>query len=65
MKGRILIVDDDQSMCEMVAAYLRRRNFVPVWYTSGEEAFTSLIKEDFDIVLSDLNMPNMNGRMYL
>ncbi|MGA1825661.1 MAG: sigma-54-dependent transcriptional regulator [bacterium] len=61
MKGRILIVDDDQSMCEMVGDFLKRRNFLPVWYTSGEEAFAHLIKEDFDIVLSDLNMPNMNG----
>lgn len=61
MKGRILIVDDDKSMCEMLEAYLRRRNFIPVWYTSGEEAFSSLKNKDFDIVLSDLNMPNMNG----
>ena len=63
MKNRILIVDYDQSMCEMIEAYMRRRNFLPVWYTSAEEAFASLTKEDFDIVLSDLNMPGMGGDM--
>ena len=56
MKGRILIVDDDQSMCEMLGADLRRRNFIPVWHTSADEAFTRLKVEDFDVVLSDLNI---------
>ncbi|MGA1869692.1 MAG: sigma-54-dependent transcriptional regulator [bacterium] len=61
MKRRVLIVDDDKSMCEMLDADLRRRNFIPVWYTSAEEAFAHLKDEDFDAVLSDVNMPGMNG----
>lgn len=61
MTGRILIVDDEKSMCEMLNADLGRRGFETVSYTSAEEAFTALLGEDFDAVLADLNMPGMNG----
>ena len=42
MKGRILVVDDDQSMCELIEADLRRRGFQISWYTSADEAFRVL-----------------------
>ena len=61
MKRKILIVDDDRTMCEMLESDLRRRNFVPVWVTAANEAFAKLKNEEFDVVLSDLNMPGMNG----
>ncbi len=61
MPGRILIVDDDRSMCELMEADLRRRGFDVSWLTSAPEAFTALKDESFDVVLSDLNMPGMNG----
>jgi DNA-binding NtrC family response regulator len=61
MNGRILIVDDDQSMCELLDVDLRRRGFTVAWYTSAREAFAVLPSEDFDVVLADLNMPGMNG----
>ncbi len=61
MSGRILIVDDEQSMCEMLAADLRRRGFTVAWYTSASAAFAALPNEDCDVVLADLNMPGMSG----
>ncbi len=62
MRGRILIVDDDQSLCEMFEADLRRRDFIPAWSTSADEAFTKLLKnEDFDVLLTDLKLSGMNG----
>jgi DNA-binding NtrC family response regulator len=61
MSGRILIVDDEQSMCEMLEADLRRRGFAVVWHTSASTAFTDLQSEDYDVVLADLNMPGMSG----
>ena len=61
MKHRILIVDDEKSMCELLETALKRRDFEPVWFTSAEEALASLERESFDIVLTDLKMPGMDG----
>jgi DNA-binding NtrC family response regulator len=61
MGWRVLIVDDDRAMCELIEADLTRRDFDVVWHTSAEEGFASLRREDFDVVLTDLNMPQMNG----
>ena len=61
MKGRILVVDDDQSMCELIEADLSRRGFQISWYTSADEAFRVLQNKEFDVVLTDLQMPGMDG----
>lgn len=61
MQGRILIVDDDQSMCELLNDDLNMRGFMSVWYTSAEKAFAALMQEPVDVVLTDLHMPGMNG----
>jgi two-component system response regulator AtoC len=61
MKGRVLIVDDDRSMCELLDAGLTRRQFGTAWRTSGDEAIALLGDEDFDVVVTDLNMQGLNG----
>lgn len=61
MQGKILIVDDDRSMCEMLEADLTRRGFDIQWKTSAEEAFPLFMSEHFDAVLTDINLPEMGG----
>ena len=61
MPGRILIVDDEQSMCELLEVDLRMRDFKTAWFTVAEKAFQALSKESFDVVLTDLNMPGVGG----
>lgn len=61
MSGRVLIVDDDQSMCEMLESDLRRKGLEPTWTLFPAEAVTILQARDFDVILADLNMPGMNG----
>lgn len=61
MPGHLLIVDDEQSMCELLEADLRLRGFQSSWYTSGEEAIQAIKRKHFDIVLTDLNMPGLSG----
>lgn len=61
MKSRVLIVDDERSMCELLEADLRLRDFTPVWHTSAGGAFHALEQEAFDVVLTDLKMPEMDG----
>jgi two-component system response regulator AtoC len=61
MKGRSLIVDDDQSMCDMLAVGLKKREFDPVCVRSGVEALELIASSDFDVVVTDVNMRGING----
>jgi DNA-binding NtrC family response regulator len=61
MTGCILIVDDERSMCEALAAGLTPRGFHIHWTTSGADALDTLASTEFDVVLTDLNMKGMNG----
>ena len=61
MLGRILIVDDEESMCKLLETDLRLRDFEPAWHTTGEEAIQAIKDRPFDAVLTDLNMPGING----
>ena len=58
---RVLVVDDVQSMCEMLAERLPPLGFEVVWRTSGDEALALLATTDVDAVVTDLNMQGMNG----
>jgi DNA-binding NtrC family response regulator len=61
MRGRVLVVDDDASMCELLEAGLQRRDFEVVSSTSAVRAYQLLSAQDFDVVVTDLNMAGMNG----
>jgi DNA-binding NtrC family response regulator len=61
MSGHILIVDDDRDMCEMLDGDLRRRGYATAWAVAADEALQKLQGGDFDLVLTDLNMPGMSG----
>ena len=60
-KGRILIVDDDVNVVSAVHAYLSACGYTAVGCTSGKEAIERLKTDDFELVLTDLMMPEMNG----
>ena len=38
MRGKILIVDDERSMCELIHTDLRLRGFASAWHTSADAA---------------------------
>ena len=61
MNGRILIVDDERSMCELLETDLRLRDFESQWFTSAEEALLALDDGNFDAILTDLKMPGTTG----
>ena len=61
MKPRILIVDDERSMCEMLETDLKLRDFEVVWFTSAEDGFRTVLEQPIDTVLTDLKMPGIDG----
>jgi DNA-binding NtrC family response regulator len=61
MPGKILVVDDERSMCELLEADLKMRDFACVSRNSAESALRVLREEDFDVILTDVKMPGMSG----
>jgi two-component system response regulator HydG len=61
MPGRALIIDDDRDMCETLADALTNRGFDAKWVTDPAEALRLVGEQDFDVVVTDLNMQGMSG----
>jgi CheY-like chemotaxis protein len=60
-RGRILLVDDLQTNREIVGTYLEEGGYDVVPVASGAEAISRVSTENFDLVLMDIQMPNMDG----
>ena len=58
---RVLVVDDDPAMGEMVVSRLARRGFDATACPSAEDALARLEAADVDVVVADVRMPGMSG----
>ena len=61
LQFRILVVDDDSRICDLLTTKLNHSGFISQFCTSGEEALDLLSKEHFDAIISDLNMGGISG----
>lgn len=61
MNNQILIIDDDQDMCETLAKGLEARDFDVEWRTSAEEAIALVAERDFAVIVTDIKMPGLSG----
>jgi signal transduction histidine kinase/CheY-like chemotaxis protein len=60
-RGRILVADDYPVTRELVRHFLEPRGYVIDEATSGREALEMAMSENYDLVLMDCNMPEMDG----
>ncbi|MBH0207657.1 MAG: sigma-54-dependent Fis family transcriptional regulator [Nitrospira sp.] len=58
---KILVVDDEQSLREVLSIMLKRAGYAVTSATGGEEAVELLQKEIYDLVITDLRMPKVDG----
>jgi DNA-binding response OmpR family regulator len=58
---KILVVDDDVSILRFLARFLRREGYQVEKAQDGNQALRKLEENSFDLVLSDIIMPGMNG----
>ncbi len=61
-KKRILMIDDDKHMHRILQLYLSGRDVEVVGVTSGRMALHKLEQESFDLILTDIQMPGMDGK---
>ncbi|WP_321368221.1 sigma-54 dependent transcriptional regulator [uncultured Desulfuromusa sp.] len=61
LPGKILIVDDDRALCELLEEDLSRRGHQVMTSLKVIDARELLHKQEVDIVLTDLNMPGVSG----
>ena len=57
----ILLVDDDSNILTVIASALEHRGYQVTTASSGEAAIDALGMKDFDLVITDLNMPETDG----
>ncbi len=61
-KKRILMIDDDKHMHRILQLYLRGKQVEVVGVSSGRMALHKLEQEPFDLILTDIQMPGMDGK---
>ena len=60
-KTRILIVDDDDSLRDLMVDILESRNFVVACYGEAVSAIEDFKKNKYDLVITDLSLPGLSG----
>ncbi len=61
VKNRILVVDDEEALRTVLSSELEGEGYNVAMAADGEEAITILNSRDFDLILLDIKMPNVDG----
>ncbi len=61
LRGRVLLAEDDPNIRRLIALYLRDTGIDIVEVDNGREAVEQALAGDFDLLLTDLQMPEMGG----
>lgn len=61
MGEKILVVDDEHEIADLVAVYLENENYTVYRYYTAEEALACIRKEELDLAILDVMLPGMSG----
>src|SRR5688572_21641656 len=61
MRARILVIDDDQHMCELLEEGLKPAGFEVTWRLASHQALDALDEQDFDAIITDLSLEGATG----
>ncbi|MGJ9459009.1 response regulator transcription factor [Oceanobacillus sp. CF4.6] len=59
--NKVLLIDDEKRMLDLLALYLKPHHYQCQKALGAKEALSYIKEEEFDIILLDIMMPNMNG----
>jgi DNA-binding response OmpR family regulator len=60
-QGRVLLIEDEESIAEMLRGFFERAGFHVVHAATGEDGLARLVKQPPKVVLLDLNLPGIDG----
>jgi len=58
---RILIIEDEHHIADLVRTYMNAAGFEAVWVQSGESALDEVSRSSFDLVVLDIGLPDIDG----
>ena len=58
---RVLVVEDNRDICDNIAAYLEKHNFILDFAYDGISAMHLAVTHAFDVIVLDLTLPGMDG----
>ena len=58
---KILLIEDDVAFCKMLEKFLTRKQYAVIATFSAEEAKNTIKSEKFDLIITDLRLPNYDG----
>ena len=61
MAEKVLVVDDDATLANLLVNLLERNNYKAEKVASGKQAVRKALRDDPDLILIDINMPELNG----
>lgn len=61
MSEKILIVDDEREISDLVTLYLENENFTVFTFYNGKDALDCIAKETLDLAILDIMLPDING----
>jgi len=59
--GRVIVVDDEESMCQYLSILLQKEGYEVETANSGSTALRLMEQNPFDVVMTDIQMPKMDG----
>ncbi|HOV15000.1 MAG TPA: response regulator, partial [Spirochaetota bacterium] len=65
MNEKILVVDDDFGTLKLIETVLRKNDYIPCCFSSSLDALKSFEVTEYDLIISDFFMPEMNGEVFL
>ena len=57
----IIVIDDDLSILSLIEELLKQKNINSITFNNGKEAFEQMENFNFDLVITDIQLPEMNG----
>jgi two-component system response regulator CpxR len=58
---RVLVVDDDRELCQLVTRFLAREGFEISWALTGAAGIERALAEEYSLIMLDVMMPDTNG----
>lgn len=61
MPEKILVVDDEQDIADLLEVYLQNENYTVYKFYSAREALDCIEKQEIDLAILDIMLPDVNG----